>query len=217
LEDDESDLESLTDSNEDAPPEADADEQVEAYQSESERPDEEDEEGEGDITMRAGDLEVEGEAEKVKEGQEVVDEVNEEANVETGEQEVQVEEETRPEEQIEEEVEEAPRKLAVPRIEDQTYHTASPALSIQPFRPHSSHPPPPTSAAVKALFGLEIKFAALRDRLYVERMEETAAEEEMILNGTSPLYESNEELMNRVTSGGQLFIQKFTGEKGEIT
>jgi len=36
---------------------------------------------------------------------------------------------------------------------------------------------------VKALFGLEIKFAALRDRLYVERMEETAAEEEMILNG----------------------------------
>jgi len=39
---------------------------------------------------------------------------------------------------------------------------------------------------VKALFGLEIKFAALRDRLYVERMEETAAEEEMILNGMSP-------------------------------
>jgi hypothetical protein len=66
-----------------------------------------------------------------------------------------------------------------------THDLASPALSIQPFRPHSSHPPPPTSAAVKALFGLEIKFAALRDRLYVERMEETAAEEEMILNGMS--------------------------------
>lgn len=70
----------------------------------------------------------------------------------------------------------------------------SPALTIQPFRPHSSHPPPPNSAAVKALFGLEIKFAALRDQLYLERMEETAAEEEMILNGKSqvsrPLFES---------------------------
>lgn len=30
---------------------------------------------------------------------------------------------------------------------------------------------------------LELKFAALRDRLYVERMEEAAAEEEMVLNG----------------------------------
>lgn len=38
---------------------------------------------------------------------------------------------------------------------------------------------------MKALLSLEIKFAALRDRLYVERMEETAAEEEMILDGQS--------------------------------
>jgi hypothetical protein len=53
---------------------------------------------------------------------------------------------------------------------------------------------------VKALFGLEIKFAALRDRLYVERMEETAAEEEMILNGMSSL--PNESgLMSRDTPG----------------
>jgi hypothetical protein len=52
---------------------------------------------------------------------------------------------------------------------------------------------------VKALFGLEIKFAALRDRLYVERMEETAAEEEMILNGMSPLV--NAGLMSRYTPG----------------
>ena len=36
---------------------------------------------------------------------------------------------------------------------------------------------------MKALLSLEVKFAALRDCLYVERMEETAAEEEMILNG----------------------------------
>jgi deoxyxylulose-5-phosphate synthase len=33
---------------------------------------------------------------------------------------------------------------------------------------------------------LEIKFAALRDRLYIERMEEAAAEEEMIHDGTHP-------------------------------
>jgi hypothetical protein len=53
---------------------------------------------------------------------------------------------------------------------------------------------------VKALFGLEIKFAALRDRLYVERMEETAAEEKMILNGMSSLPDESG-LMSRDTSG----------------
>ncbi|KAK8843384.1 hypothetical protein IAR55_007041 [Kwoniella newhampshirensis] len=52
--------------------------------------------------------------------------------------------------------------------------------------PHSSHAPPPTPAAMRSLLMLELKFAALRDRLYVERMEEAAAEEEMILNGTHP-------------------------------
>ena len=30
---------------------------------------------------------------------------------------------------------------------------------------------------------LELNFAALRDQLYIERMEEAAAEEEMILKG----------------------------------
>jgi hypothetical protein len=38
---------------------------------------------------------------------------------------------------------------------------------------------------MRALLQLELKFAALRDRLYIERMEEAAEEEEMILNGTS--------------------------------
>lgn len=33
------------------------------------------------------------------------------------------------------------------------------------------------------MVALEVKFAALRDRLYVERLEEAAKEEEMILNG----------------------------------
>ncbi|WWC91313.1 uncharacterized protein L201_006256 [Kwoniella dendrophila CBS 6074] len=51
---------------------------------------------------------------------------------------------------------------------------------------HSTHAPPPTSASMRALVMLELKFAALRDRLYIERMEEAAAEEEMILNGTHP-------------------------------
>jgi hypothetical protein len=69
---------------------------------------------------------------------------------------------------------------------------------------------------VKALFGLEIKFAALRDRLYVERMEETAAEEEMILNGMSSLPDESG-LMSRDTPGSQLLIQKPKGETGEIT
>ncbi len=48
---------------------------------------------------------------------------------------------------------------------------------------HSSHAPPPSQAHIRELFRLELKFAALRDQLYVERMEEVAAEEEMILNG----------------------------------
>ena len=30
---------------------------------------------------------------------------------------------------------------------------------------------------------LELKFAAVRDKLYLERMEEAAAEEEMVLKG----------------------------------
>jgi hypothetical protein len=50
---------------------------------------------------------------------------------------------------------------------------------------HTSHAPPPTAAALRSLLMLEIKFAALRDRLYIERMEE-AAEEEMIHDGTHP-------------------------------
>ena len=69
---------------------------------------------------------------------------------------------------------------------------------------------------MKALFGLEIKFAALRDRLYVERMEETAAEEEMILNGMFCLPDGWG-LMSRDTPGSQLFIQKPKGKTGEIT
>lgn len=95
----------------------------------------------------------------------------------------------------------------------------SPALSIQPFRPHSSHAPAPSSSAVKALFGLEIKFAALRDRLYVERMEETAAEEEMILNGTSAANSTSAEkyLMDRDPPSCQLLVQEPQGSERKVT
>ncbi|KAL7421193.1 hypothetical protein Q5752_004078 [Cryptotrichosporon argae] len=56
-----------------------------------------------------------------------------------------------------------------------------------PHRPqHSSHLPPPTPGAVRALLSLEIKFAQLRDRLYAERVEEAAREEQMVLDGTHP-------------------------------
>lgn len=48
---------------------------------------------------------------------------------------------------------------------------------------HSSHAPPPSSAQLRSLLTLELKFAALRDKLYIERMEEAAAEEQMILDG----------------------------------
>lgn len=38
---------------------------------------------------------------------------------------------------------------------------------------------------MRALLSLELKLAALRDKLYIERMEEAAAEEDLILTGRS--------------------------------
>lgn len=64
-------------------------------------------------------------------------------------------------------------------------HNTGPIHATRQATHSSSHPAPPSSAAMRALFMLELKFAALRDRLYIERMEETAEEEEMILNGES--------------------------------
>ena len=58
--------------------------------------------------------------------------------------------------------------------------------SLAPAPQRSSHAPPPSAAHMRSLFVLELKFAALRDKLYLERMEEAAAEEEMVLNGTHP-------------------------------
>jgi hypothetical protein len=114
LEEEDSELESLTDSNGDAPPEGEADEAKEENRSESERPEEEDEEeGDGDVTMRAGDLEieVEGGQEEEQKGEEVVQDTHMDESGKTGDQEAQAGEEAQPEEPVEEEVEEAPRKL----------------------------------------------------------------------------------------------------------
>ncbi|KAJ9124284.1 hypothetical protein QFC22_001084 [Naganishia vaughanmartiniae] len=48
----------------------------------------------------------------------------------------------------------------------------------------SSAPSQPTLEALAALLKIEIKFAALRDQLYIERMNEITKEEEMVTNGT---------------------------------
>ena len=46
--------------------------------------------------------------------------------------------------------------------------------------------PPQRAEALDILAGMEVKFAILRERIYVDKMEEIAAEEAMILNGTHP-------------------------------
>ena len=122
LEEEDSELESLTDSNENDPPEGEADEAKDENRSESERPEEQDEdEGDGDVTMRAGnlDLEVEGVDQKEEEGAEVTEglQVDESGDNVEQEQEARVEGEAQPEEPEEEEVEEAPRKLDTRRSE----------------------------------------------------------------------------------------------------
>lgn len=194
---DESELESLTDSNAEDRPQESNEEQEDTtggHPTESEQAEEEDGDGDGDgdITMRAEDqsgvLEAEGEERPNGEDTQgdglIVDESGTDVKEDSGEGEQDTNMEENPMEQ--EEMEEVPGMSSRLVLPVPSSRAASPALSIQPIRPHSSHPQPPTSAAVKALFGLEIKFAALRDRLYIERMEETAAEEEMILNGECP-------------------------------
>jgi hypothetical protein len=41
-----------------------------------------------------------------------------------------------------------------------------------------------TLEALKSLLQIEVKFAALRDQLYVEKMDELSREEEVIADGT---------------------------------
>lgn len=66
----------------------------------------------------------------------------------------------------------------------------SPLLASGSRSGHSAHAPPPTSDAMRAMFLLEVKFAALRDQLYIDRMDEAAREEDLILNGSYSSYTS---------------------------
>ena len=45
---------------------------------------------------------------------------------------------------------------------------------------------------MRSLLALELKFAALRNKLYLERIEEAAAEEEMLLNGEKPTWDTDD-------------------------
>ncbi|OWZ63710.1 hypothetical protein AYX15_04358 [Cryptococcus neoformans] len=63
-------------------------------------------------------------------------------------------------------------------IEPPAPETIPPTLLKQ-----SSHAPPLPPSALRQLLLVEVKLAELRDCLYLERMEEAAAEEEMILEG----------------------------------
>jgi hypothetical protein len=83
---------------------------------------------------------------------------------------------------------------------------------------HSSHAQPPSSAVIRQLLMLELKFAALRDRLYVERMEEAAREEEMVLSGKlTDILRDAELSCIRHSPGLDISIQYSVRAKGKIT
>lgn len=66
---------------------------------------------------------------------------------------------------------------------DDDASAASPMFQSSSRSGHSSHAPPPTVDAMRGMFLLELKFAALRDQLYIDRMDEAAREEDLILTG----------------------------------
>jgi hypothetical protein len=77
------------------------------------------------------------------------------------------------------------------------------STASQTALPHSDRPPStlssapsqPTLEALAALLKIEIKFAALRDQLYIERMNEITKEEEMVVNGTSISYSCGQSIL----------------------
>ncbi|GFZ47476.1 hypothetical protein JCM24511_05220 [Saitozyma sp. JCM 24511] len=156
--------------------------------------DENDEEGEGDVTMRPGDdlgvdMEVD-EADVVAPEDAPADvdadaevDVEAEAEAEAEEAEAEAPEPAEGEDGEQQEDEAAEEEGDVDAVETASQLTLPLRLGTHS---HTSHAPPPTAAALRSLLMLEIKFAALRDRLYIERMEEAAAEEEMIHDGTHP-------------------------------
>ncbi|TYJ54095.1 hypothetical protein B9479_005281 [Cryptococcus floricola] len=78
-------------------------------------------------------------------------------------------------------------------------------IPIVGYSKHLPHGPAPPAAAMKELLMLEVKFAELRNCLYLEQMEEAAAEEDMILNENYPaldyLYKTLEERRERLHEG----------------
>ncbi|GMK59350.1 hypothetical protein CspeluHIS016_0703650 [Cutaneotrichosporon spelunceum] len=118
---------------------------------------------------------------------------------EAGDGDIELEEVAEAEPQPEEAPEADGEEDAEAEAEEEADETDAADTAIVQFRAgHSSHAPLPTPAAVRAMFALEVKFAALRDRLYVERLEEAAREEEMVLNGTHPaLVQLNQTLQTR--------------------
>ncbi len=73
----------------------------------------------------------------------------------------------------------------------QAEHLDTAAVNRHPTQPSTKTTPPPTkrhptSKAMEALTKIEIGFAMLRDRLYVERLQEISKEGDMILDGTHP-------------------------------
>ncbi|ODN95706.1 hypothetical protein L198_04324 [Cryptococcus wingfieldii CBS 7118] len=84
-------------------------------------------------------------------------------------------------------------------------HLESVPIPIVGYSKHLPHGPAPPAAAMKELLMLEVKFAELRNCLYLEQMEEAAAEEDMILNENYPalgyLYKTLEERRERLHEG----------------
>ncbi|RSH95343.1 hypothetical protein EHS25_000430 [Saitozyma podzolica] len=156
--------------------------------------DENDEEGDGDVTMRPGDdlgADMEVDEADVVAPEDAPADADADADVDVeaeAEAEAEAEEAEAPEPAEGEDGEQQEDETAEEEGDVDAAETASQLTLPLRFGAHShtSHAPPPTAAALRSLLMLEIKFAALRDRLYIERMEEAAAEEEMIHDGTHP-------------------------------
>ncbi|BEI83919.1 hypothetical protein CcaverHIS002_0405230 [Cutaneotrichosporon cavernicola] len=153
------------------------------------------EEADGDITMRAADAADEAAAEN----DDAVEALDSSIKQEAGDGDIDLEDEHAEAEVQAEEAPEEAEEEAEAEAEEEADETDAADTATVLFRAgHSSHAPLPTPAAIRALFALEVKFAALRDRLYVERLEEAAREEEMVLNGTHPaLVQLNHTLQTR--------------------
>ncbi|AAW44287.1 expressed protein [Cryptococcus deneoformans JEC21] len=116
-------------------------------------------------------------------------------------------------------------KVAVPAFADAEAHMEEYGW-IEPPAPEAippillkqnSHAPPLPPSALRQLLLVEVKLAELRNCLYLERMEEAAAEEEMILEGTYPalkcLYKTLDERRERLHEGAS---RRFEAQLAEF-